>query len=289
MKPQPYGPFPYVPITRRPEFNWPGGGRVAIWVMANFEYFPYDQPVPDGSGLVPDVPTWSRRDYGNRIGVFRIFDVLDDYGIRATVTLNSDLCDVHQEVIDEALRRDWEIMGHGESNSRALHQIPPEDEQGVIHDSLARIEKSTGARPRGWMGPGMHETWNTLDYLAAEGIEYVADWINDDQCCLIDAGDKKLVSLPYGENPHDKAAFTRYRFTPDDFALMITDHFDVLHREGGKSGRVMTIALHPFVIGLPHRIGCLRKALDHIVSHDGAWFATGGEIVDHFLESGATF
>ena len=141
--------------------------------------------MPPGSGgtgvPVPDVPTWSSRDYGNRVGVFRLMEVLDRHGIRATVALNSELCAEHPAIIEEGNKRRWEWMGHCESNTRRLNAAAPGEEPRIIKNALATIEQATGARPRGWLGSGLQETWDTLDHLAAEGCDYVCDWTNDDQ------------------------------------------------------------------------------------------------------------
>ena len=152
---------------------------------------------------------------------------------------------------------------------------------------LNRIEKSTGKRPRGWLGSGLQETWNTLDYLKDEGIEYVCDWTNDDQPYFMTIGDKKLVSLPYSTEINDLPQFRAGR-SNDEFEQMIRSQFDTLYEEGEDSARVMAICLHPFVIGVPHRIGALDEALKYITDHEGVWCATGSEIVDHYL-TGETF
>lgn len=289
MEPRKYGPFPYIPVNRRPKITWPGGARVAVWVSPNFEAFALDEKMPVGKGKIPDVMYWSLRDYGARVGVFRVMDVLSQRGIRASVMLNANVCDVYPEMIEDALKLDWEFLGHNETNTQPLNEIPPDDEKRVIHDSLVRIEKATGKKPRGWLGSGVQETWNTLDYLADEGLDYVCDWVNDDQPYMIDAAGRPMVSLPYSMEINDRPAFDRYYRSSDEFELMIRRQFDVLYREGAESGRVMSISVHPFIIGVPHRIWALESGLDYIASHDGVWFATGEEIVDHYLASGVTF
>ena len=289
MEPRKYGPFPYIPVNRRPKITWPGGARIAVWVSPNFEAFALDEQMPVGKGKIPDVMYWSLRDYGARVGVFRVMDVLSQRGIRASVMLNANVCDVYPEMIEDALKLDWEFLGHNETNTRPLNDIPPEDEKRVIHDSLARIEKATGKKPRGWLGSGVQETWNTLDYLADEGLDYVCDWVNDDQPYMIDAAGSPMVSLPYSMEINDRPAFDRYYRSSDEFELMIRRQFDVLYREGAESGRVMSISVHPFIIGVPHRIWALESGLDYIAGHDDVWFATGEEIVDHYLASGVTF
>lgn len=288
MKPSAYGPFPYVPAPKRPKIVWPNGAHVAFWVVVNFEYFPLDQPIPGGHGKVPDVVAWSRRDYGNRVGAFRIMERMARFGVRGTANINADLCTAHPEIVAEAKKLNWEFMAHGRSNSRAMHHLPPERERDEIREALDIITKATGTRPRGWMGPGMHETWNTLDYLAEEGLLYNADWINDDQPYLMKVGGKTMVQIPYGEQPHDKGAMDRLHYTNDEFVQMVKDHFDTLYAEGEKSGKVVVVALHPFVAGQSYRIKIVDRILDYIMGHPKVWAATGGEIAEHFLK-GETF
>jgi allantoinase len=289
MKPGVYGPFPYSPIIHRPRLNWPNGAHVALWVIPNIEFFSLQEKVPAGSGgsgaPVPDVPTWSARDYGNRVGVFRLMQVMDRYGIRGTVALNSDLCAQHPVIIEEGQKRQWEWMGHNESNTRRLNEAAPGEEPRIIRNTLAIIEKATGTRPVGWLGSGLQETWDTVDLLAAEGCEYVADWVNDDQPYeMTIEGGRRLVSVPYSHEINDKPVFERQHRTADEFREMICRQFDVLYREGGESGRVMAICLHPYLTGVPHRIGALDAALDYICRHDGVWKATGAEIARHYVK-----
>lgn len=286
MKPQRTGPFPYSPIVHRPRLVWPGNARVALWVIPNIEVFALDERMPTGSGKIPEVPVYSIRDYGVRVGIWRIIETLEHYRIRATIALNSEVCDAYPQIIEKTTKLGWEFMGHNESNTRRLNEIPPDDERRVIHDSLTRIEQVTGRKPVGWLSSGLQETWNTLDYLVEEGCLYVADWVNDDQPYLMNVKDKPLVSLPYSIEINDKPAFEDHHRTAEEFEAMIRRQFNVLYREGASSGRVMAIALHPYIIGMPHRIEALNSALDYICAHEDVWLATGAEIVDHYLASG---
>lgn len=288
MKPQKYGPFPYTPINRRPKLTWPNGAHVAVWVIPNIEVFALDEKMPSGGGDIPDVSQWSLRDYGARVGVFRLMEVLSKRGIKGSVTLNSEVCDAYPQIIEDAVALGWEFLGHNQSNTRRLTDVPPDQEKAVIQDVLSTIEKATGARPRGWLGSGLQETWNTLDYLADEGVEYVSDWSNDDQPYLMDLdGGRRMASVPYNTEINDLPAFHRFFQSAEAFESMMRRCFDTLYREGAEQGRVMPIALHPFVIGQPHRIWALESALDYIAGHEHVWFATGGEILDHYLASGA--
>ena len=286
MKIGAYGPFPYSAIIDRPKLVWPGGARVAVWVNVNLEFFPYNEAVPQTSGQVPDVPGWSRTDYGNRVGVFRVMEVLDRLGVPGTAALNAEVCDHHPRIVERALELGWGVIGHCQSNSRPLNEVEPGSERAVIRATLDTIAKATGRRPTGWLGASMAETPQTLEHLAEEEIAYTADWLNDDQPFFLNVkrpGGGRMVALPFGQETHDKGAFSRRGYKPHDYADMLKLNFDVLYREGAQSGRVMPIALHPFVIGVPHRIGALEEALAHIRSHDEVWCATADEIVAAYL------
>ncbi len=289
MEPQRYGPFPYTPINRRPKLSWPNGARVALWVIPNIETFPLNEPVPGGTGMAPDIINWAPRDYGARVGIFRIMDVLTKHGIRGTVTLNSEVCDDYPEIIEDAVALNWEFLGHNQSNSRYLHLMEPDEEHRVVMDTFDRIERATGARPKGWLSAGLQQSWHTLDYLIEAGATYVADWINDDQPYLMDVDGKRICSIPYSGEINDLPQCMLLGRTADEFGDMIKRQFDTLYREGAESGRVMAICLHPFIIGVPHRIGALDSALEYICGHDDVWLATGSEIIDHYLDSGSTF
>jgi peptidoglycan/xylan/chitin deacetylase (PgdA/CDA1 family) len=291
MKPGAYGPFPYSPIIDRPKLTWPGGTRVAVWVNVNLEFFPFDEKVPQTAGHVPDVPGWSRTDYGNRVGVFRVMEVMDRLGVPGTAAINAEICDHHPRIIERVLELGWGAIGHCQSNARPLNEINLKDESKVISETLDTIEKMIGHRPTGWLGASMAETAQTLPLLAAAGLTYTADWLNDDQPFLLDVRCRdggQMVALPFGQETHDKGSFSRRGYKPDDYADMLKRNFDVLYREGAETARVMPIALHPFVIGVPHRIGALEEALAYIRSFDQVWCATADEIVTAYLAQNPT-
>ncbi len=286
MDPSRTGPFPYSPIIGRPALKWPDGKRLAFWVIPNIETFALNEKMPDGAQTIPNVFSWSKREYGNRVGVFRLMKVLDRYNIRATVALNSEVCDAAPHIVEECLKLGWEFMGHGESNTRRLSDTSSlNEERDLIGRTLSRIEKATGARPRGWLGPGLQETWNTIDLLSEAGIHYVGDWTTDDQPYFLDCKPNPLVSIPYGHDMGDKTAFGHAGYSPRDFQNMIIDTFNVLYRESAEGGRVMPLSLHPYITGVPHRIDYLDRALEYICRHSDVWMATGSEIVDHFLST----
>ncbi len=277
MKPRKTGPYPYSPIVRRPKVLWPNGNRVALWVIPNIEFFALDEKITTPN--IPDVAGFAVRDYGNRIGIFRIMDVLDRHGVRGTVALNSDVCAQHPEIIEEGNKRGWEWMGHNESNTRYLNQMTPDEEARTIRNTVETITRSTGTAPKGWLSSGLQETWGTLDLLCDNGIEYCANWVVDDQPIPMKLdGGRTIQAMPYSLELNDKPAFERRFMSPGDFDAMIRRQFDTLWREGETQARVMAIALHPYLIGMPHRIGALDSALEYICSHKGVWRATGAEI-----------
>jgi len=208
MEPRDYGPFPYTPINDRPKLNWPNGARLAVWIIPNIEFFPLTRGIPGSpytsQAPVPSVRAWAQRDYGNRVGIWRIMDVLQKYGVRASPTLNSDICDHHPQIVKAAVELGWEILGHNETNSLWLNQMEPEEERQSIARTLSKIAALSGKKPRGWLGAGLAETWHTLDYLAEESVQYVADWVSDDQPFFMDiGGGKRLVSIPYSYEIND--------------------------------------------------------------------------------------
>ena len=287
MSPERYGPFPYSPIIDRPSLSWPNGKKLAVWIIPNIEFYPYDVEYQLGVGglgaIQPNVMEWSRRDYGNRVGIFRLMDLFAERNIRATVALNSDICTEHPRIIEKALELDWEFMGHGETNTVLLPQLAEDKERGVIARTLSAIETATGNRPRGWLGPGLTETSRTLEHLAAEGVRYVADFVNDDQPYFFDVGSPPLVSIPYTMELNDTHKMNRQFYSPTAFADLISAQFETLYAESQNSLRVMAIALHPWISGAPHTVKALGAVLDAMARHDGVWFATGEEIIEGFV------
>jgi peptidoglycan/xylan/chitin deacetylase (PgdA/CDA1 family) len=269
------GMVPALTVADRPRVEWPDGKAVAVWVIPNIEQYRVDAlEVPE----LPDVRGYSRRDYGNRVGIWRMFDVLSRLGIRGTVALNGEVAETYPQVVDRALELDWELMGHGMTNSTRLTHLQPDEERAVIADTRATIEK-LGTRMHGWLGPGLTESWSTLDLLADAGVEYTCDWVNDDLPYAFSNG---LWSMPYTLELNDMPLFSTPSISIADFERRIRDSFDVLVSEAPALPRVMSIALHPFLIGAPHRIRYLERALRYLVDSEQAWFATGHEILAHY-------
>ena len=296
MQPSIYGPYAYTPITQRKGFKWPNGARVALWVIPNVEYFHLSDPMPGtnneriaaAQAKIPNVRNWALRDYGNRVGIWCFTDMLSRYGIRATVALNSDICKYHPQIMDAAMKLGWEFMGHCQTNALRINEMPPEQEKAAIHDTLETIARTTGKKPAGWLGAGLAETWNTLDFLIGEGCRYIADWASDDLPYRMNVSGKTIHSIPYSLHCNDTPHFFDQKTTAEGFGEVIKHQFDWLYREGAESGRVMAVSLHPFVSGAPYRIGAVDAAFDYICKHDGVWLATGEEILDAYIATGAT-
>jgi peptidoglycan/xylan/chitin deacetylase (PgdA/CDA1 family) len=288
MNPLENARYPYWPLPDRPAIRWPNGARVAFWVVPNIEHFRFEGGERTAGTADPDVYTFGWRDYGLRVGIWRIMDILDRHGIRATAALNSEVCRFEPQVITAGNERGWEWMAHGITNSERLIGMDEPAERETIRTAIQTISEHTGATPTGWLGPGLGETARTPDLLAEAGITYVGDWCADDQPFPLRVRSGRLLALPYSIEFNDIPVFTRKGHTPQQFFEMIRDQFDVLYEEGQESGRVMALALHPYLSGHPYRARWLDRALEYITGHTGVWLATGGEIArsyyDHYYD-----
>jgi peptidoglycan/xylan/chitin deacetylase (PgdA/CDA1 family) len=211
-------------------------------------------------------------------------EVFDRHGMRASVLLNSEMCDRYPAVIEEGKKRNWEFLGHGITNSIKLSGLSEEEERVTIRKVIDDIGAAVGTPPKGWLGPALAETFATPDLLAEEGIEYLCDWCCDDQPFPMRVRKNRLISLPYSLEINDLPAYMNAKVTPPEFARMIVDQFDQLYAEGASSGRVMCIAVHPYLSGVPHRIKYLDEALDYICRHEQVWRTTSGEIAAWYYE-----
>jgi len=270
VKDNPFPFFPFRAIVDHPKVTWPNDARIAVWVIPNIEHFHVELPGP-----MPDIRNHSRRDYGNRVGLWRMMEVMEKYGVKGTVAFNGEIGLHYPRIMEEVIKLDWELMGHGLTNSTLLVGMNEDKERETIAQTREIIERH-GRKMHGWLGPGLGETWKTLDLLKEAGCSYVADWVNDDLPYRMNNG---LYSIPYSIELNDMPLFSNPSIGNEEFLRRICDAFDTLYREGG---RVMAIALHPFLIGAASRIGIFDRALRHIAAHDGVWFARGAEIIDAY-------
>jgi peptidoglycan/xylan/chitin deacetylase (PgdA/CDA1 family) len=279
-------PYEYSPIVSRKRLKWPKNARLAFWVILNIEHFTTNRPGvsidPSFAQFKPDVLNYAWRDYSMRVGLWRVMEVLDKHGIRATAALNSSVCKYYPEVVKRCKRRQWEFMGHGVSNSWLLASMVEKDEKKMVSETVDTIKEHTGRAPRGWLGPALAETYKTLEILRENDIDYVCDWCNDDQPYQMNTKFGPMVSMPYSIEINDITLFLQMRFTPREFYEICVDQFETLYKEGRDSGRVMGVALHPFIIGEPFRIRYLDKLLRYIGKKEGVWMATGSEIADWY-------
>jgi allantoinase len=284
--PQQHDRFQYSAIVDRPPLRWPNGARVALWVIPNIEHFLFDRPSTSitaaTTSLVPDVLNYSWRDYGVRVGIWRMMEVMEKYGVKGTVALNSDVCRHYPRIIEGGNQLGWEWMGHGDNNSTLINRQSEDEERALVNAVVDTIETSTGKRPRGWLSPALSESHRTLDLLAEAGIRYVGNWVNDEQPYPMRVKTGSMLSLPYSIEMNDIPAFLDQGQSAETFGRMICDEFDGLYEDGAKSGRVMSICLHPFIIGHAYRSKYFAKALQHITSRQEVWITTGSEIADWY-------
>ncbi|MGB7183993.1 MAG: polysaccharide deacetylase family protein [Burkholderiaceae bacterium] len=232
-------------------------------------------PPPMGQPLLPDVPNWSWHEYGMRVGFWRLMDVLKKHGITASLAINGNVCNSYPRVALAALDSGWEFMGHGFVQG-PMHRL--EDQAAAINDTVDVIERFTGKRPVGWESPGLTETNETLDMLEAAGIEYVADWVIDDQPVEIKTRNGTMLSVPYTVELNDIAISALQQHPSDMLLTRGRDQYDQLHHEGEISARVMAISVHPYITGVPHRIRYFDELLGYIGKKGGAAMMTGEQI-----------
>lgn len=278
--------YAYDPIVSRKPWSLPDDNRVAVVLYLNIEHFPESVPgtplMAQTASMTPDVLNYGWRDYGNRVGLWRLAEVLDKHNIAASVCLNADVCREYPQIIEEGNKRNWEWMGHGANNTQPLNGIDEDTERALIAEVIDAIEQGTGTRPKGWLGPYLAQTFKTPDLLAEAGVEYVCDASCDDQPFAMNVRSGSLLSMPYSVEINDLPATLVLGLSGAEFGAQIRDQFDVLYAEGATNARVMPICLHTFIAGQAFRTKHVAEALDYIAGHDQIWFATAGEINDWY-------
>ena len=281
----------YLPIVDRPRIRWPNDARVALWIAPNVEHYEFLPPRdPQRNTWTrsphPDVQGYGYRDYGNRVGFWRMTDVLDRFGIVATASTNLAVFDHYPEVGAAMVERGWEIMSHGIYNTRYISSIDETAERAFYIECIEALRSHTGQQLRGMLGPAVSNTVLTPDLMAEAGLIYHADWFHDDQPVpLATRSGQRLVSVPYSMELNDVPVFTRH-FDTGEFVAMAKAQLDVLRREADDDagGRVMCVALHPYLMGMPHRVDGLSAMLDYLMSHDDVWQTTASQIAAHYLD-----
>ena len=278
--------LPYSAMIDRDPLRLPDGVRLVVWPIVNVENWDIDGamprtvlPPPMGGSLLPDVPNWAWQEYGMRVGFWRLLEALKSRDIRATLSINGSVCDVYPRLAGAAHAAGWEFMAHSQIQ-RPMHLV--EDQRAAIRESVESITRLTGKRPRGWLGPGLTETFDTPDHLAAEGFEYIADWVMDDQPQEIETTHGPLVTLPYSVELNDIPMMMVQHHSARELFDRSMDQFTRLYAESEQSARIMGIAVHPYITGVPHRIGYFEQLLDALKQQPGVVFWTGEEILDWY-------
>ncbi|MEJ0051867.1 MAG: polysaccharide deacetylase family protein [Methylovirgula sp.] len=280
------GRLPYTPIHHRPKLKLPGDARVAVWTIVNVENWSPSGampravlPPPMGQPLLPDVPNWAWHEYGMRVGFWRFVEALGTRNLKATFAINGSVCDLYPDACESARDAGWDFMGHG-FVQKPMHKVG--DQKSAIAETIEAIKKFTGKPPRGWESPGLTETDQTLDLLAEAGIEYVADWVLDDQPVMLKTTAGNIVSVPYTVEINDVVMSAVQQRPSDEIYRRGRDQFDRLYLDGAKAPRVMAISIHPYLTGVPHRIKYLEMLYDYILGHEGVVMWTGAEILDWY-------
>jgi peptidoglycan/xylan/chitin deacetylase (PgdA/CDA1 family) len=279
---------PYSAIVDRPVLKLPDNGRMLVWLIVNVEHWSIERAMPRtvlsppmGQPLLPDLPNWAWHEYGMRVGFWRLYDALNQRGIVPTMATNGIVCDSYPRIVEAALQKNWEIMGHGFVQG-PMHKL--ENQQEAIASTIDTIRRFSGKAPVGWESPGLTENDHTLDCLSAAGIEYVADWVLDDQPVWLKANPKPVLSVPYTVEINDIPMMLLQHNRAEELLLRGVDQFDRLWQEGADIPRVMAISVHPYVTGVPHRIGYFEKLLDHILARPGVVIQTGEQISNWYRE-----
>ena len=281
--------YDYWPYRDRPKIVWPNGARVAFWVAPNVEFYEIDPPRnPQRQAWprpYPDTLNYSLRDYGNRVGHYRMMEAMDRCGVRGSVSLSVAMCQHHPELIRDGVTRNWEFFSHGIYNTRYSYDMDEAQERAIIEDSIRTVQEATGQRIAGWLAPALTHTERTMNLLAEYGILYTCDLFQDDQPQPVKVASGKLISMPYSLEINDVIAYNSYLATPRAYGEMIRRQFDTLYAEGEQSGTVMCIPLHAYLVGHAHRIGPFEEALRDITSHEGVWETTAREIAEYYYEN----
>lgn len=275
-------------LPQRKPVVWPQRARFALWVVPALEWFPLNMAgvpfKPPGAmqTAYPDLRHYTLRDYGNRVGIFRIMEVLGAHRIAATVAVNAAVALRYPALLQRCLQLGWEVIANGLDMDHLHHGgLDVQQEAHWIAQTLEILRQASGQPVRGWLSPAKSESFKTLDLLGQAGLDYVCDWVNDDMPYTLRTEGGPIVAMPHPVDMDDYTILVNNHHTEDDFRDQLIDHFDVLYRESSAdNGRIMAISLHPWVIGQPYRIAALEQALAHIMKHRGVWPATGSQILD---------
>ena len=285
----PHERLAYSPISQRPKLVLPGGARMVVWVIVNVEEWDIHQtmprtvlPPPAGGSPSPDIPNWAWHEYGNRVGFWRMLEVFDQFKVPGVLAVNGSCFDSYPQVVQAAKDRNWEFLGHGfiQKNMQKV-----ENEAEAIRLTYEAIRKFNGKPPRGWLGPGLTETWETPDLLQEAGFDYVCDWVLDDQPVeLKTRSGKTIANIPYTQECNDVAMILVQHHTAREYYDRAMDQFEQLYEDSRESARVMALVVHPYIMGVPHRLKWFRKVFERISARKDVLFWTGEQILDWHRE-----
>src|SRR6202162_654766 len=285
MKLPVHGRYDYVPITRRPVYDWPEGKRLAVTFNNNIEYFAFGAGLGSdstGAAAAQSQRNYAWRDYGNRVGLWHYLDLLDEFGLPGAHNVNSAVLEECPEIVERLNGRGDEYVGHGRTNSERQDVMWEEDEARLIAECTEIVTRLSGKPPTGWLGPGLAESGVTLDLLKEAGYRYVMDWPVDDQPIWMKTRAGPILTVPYPIELNDSPSLVSRSHPGRQFEEMLIDQFDEMLEQSRKYPLVFSVALHPFIIGQPFRLRALRDALRHIMAHKEAlWLTTPGEIARH--------
>jgi len=290
MSMQPSDRVPFSAIIDRPPLKLPGDARIILWSIVNLEVWDIGKPMarqvipaPTGQVLLPDVPNWSWHEYGMRVGVWRFFKLYQRLGIRPTLSINARVVEDYTRVAEEARASGWEFMGHSWEQG-PIHKEP--NQRAMIFRSMDRLEKFTGKRPVGWLGPGLTQTFETPELLVEAGVKYIGDWVYDDEPTTIQTERGPLVTLPYTVELNDIPMMIVQHHESDYLLKRAIDQFDRLYEEGGERAKVMSLAIHAYISGQPHRIKYLEQFYEYVASKPGVLHWNGEQMLDWYQGQG---
>ncbi len=276
-------------IDHRPPLQLPGDLRLIVWPVLALEHWDISRPMarmvitpPQGQPMLPDHPNWSWHEYGMRVGFWRIKRVFEKLGVMPTVTLNARTCETYPQVVRAAVDNGWELNAHGYEQI-PMHKL--DDQRGSIEKAIDIITRFSGKRPRGWFGPGLTQTYDTLDYLSAAGIEYIGDWVLDDEPVTLRTTHRPVVALPYNFELHDIVLMALGHQPSDMIYRRAWDAFECLYAESAARAKIMAIAVHPYLSGQPHRIAHVERTYREILSRPGVACWNGEKILDWYLQA----
>jgi hypothetical protein len=278
-----HGRYDFVPLVERKDYRWPGGKRLAFLLTTNIEWFAFGAGQghdPAKTGEPQTHRNYSWRDYGNRVGIWRLFDLLDELRLPAGHCTNSLIYDYAPQITDAIRRRGDEVIAHGRTNAENLRGLWPADEEGILREVTDCIARHEGAAPAGWFGAGAYETPQTPDLLQELGYRYLMDWPMDDQPVWIRTRAGRILSIPYPVETDDAQGVIHRRWSAAAFADAVVDQFDEMLRQSETHPLVMNVSVHPYVFGQPFRVRQLRRALRHCAGHTAAWYCRPRDIAE---------